>query len=106
MRLLVEILRFAQNDNARRLEGPTVQKTELLAVDTVIPRNAEGAGLHANYDLVSLVEAIKIIRVDGQALVATIWPPGIDKQSARTENDALHLIAAINGAGVIFDVGR
>jgi hypothetical protein len=57
-----------------------------------------------NINLVAFVEAIVVVVVDRQPFIAAAFTPGINKQTAGTANNALHLITPDDGGGMVGDV--
>jgi hypothetical protein len=74
------------------------------AVDAVVPRDAEGAGLDGYFHQVTDVESVEVVGVYGQALVGLTWAPTTNRQAARAAYQSLHIKAADNCGGVIGDI--
>src|SRR5260370_40555831 len=80
------------------------QRTELhfsAAINAEIPRNAERARIDAHRHRIASMKAIVVIEIHGQPLDFLPLAPGMHKQAARAADDSRHVVAAVNGSGVI-----
>src|SRR5262244_1245825 len=71
------------------------------AVDAVIPRDAESAGLDGDFDEIAVTKAIEIVCIHREPLNALAVAPGVHQQTTAAANDALHVEAAFDNGRIV-----
>src|SRR2546429_2589735 len=69
-----------------------------ISVDAVIPGNPERARLDADIDLVPGLKAVKVVCIDGEALVFLPFAPGVHDRSEEHTSELqsrLHLVCRL-----------